>query len=113
MVRFAGRIGSVAVPAMALACIVTVPALSIEAPHGQRAITCRNTSSGTTWQLNVDYDHATVDANPASISDRKIVWRDAKDGWRYTLDLKTGELAVVYASSMGGNTYFHRCELDH
>ena len=113
MWRVARLIGSVAVAAIPLACIAAVPALSIEAPHGQRVITCRNTSSGTTWHIDVDYDHATVDSNPASISDRKIAWRDAHDGWRYSLDLKTGELSVVFASSMGGNTYFHRCQLDH
>ena len=28
-----------------------------------------NRSSGTTWQIKVDYDHNTVDTNPASISD--------------------------------------------
>ena len=88
-------------------------AVSAEAQHGERAITCMNKSSGTTWQIKVDYDHGTVDTNPASISDAKIAWRDANDGWRYTLDLKTGDLTVVFASSMGGNTYFHRCQLDH
>jgi hypothetical protein len=112
MPRFLKLTGSLALAIGALAHSAAAPALSIEALHGQRAITCMNKSSGTTWQINVDYDHATVDANPASISDSKIAWRDAKDGWRYTLDLKTGDLAVVYASSMGGNTYFHRCQLD-
>jgi hypothetical protein len=104
---------SLAVIALTLAYTATAPALSIEALHGQRAITCMNKSSGAKWQINVDYDHGTVDSNPANITDSKIAWRDAKDGWRYTLDLKTGDLAVVYASSMGGNTYFHRCTLDH
>jgi hypothetical protein len=88
-------------------------AMSLEAEHGQRAITCMNKSSGTKWQIKVDYDHETVDSNPATISDTKIVWRDANDGWRYTLDLRTGDLTVVFASSMGGNMYFHRCLLEH
>lgn len=113
MGRLARLIGSLAVSAISVAAIVAVPALSVEAPHGQHVITCKNTSSGTTWDIKIDYDHATVDANPASIGERTIAWRDAKDGWRYTLDLKTGALNVVYASSMGGNTYFHRCQLDH
>ena len=89
------------------------PAAAFEARHGQREITCMNNSSGAKWQIKVDYDHETVDSNPATISDTKIAWRDAKDGWRYSLDLKTGGLYVVFASSMGGNTYFHHCLLDH
>jgi hypothetical protein len=92
---------------------IAAPAVSAETQHGERSITCMNKSSGTTWQIKVDYDHSTVDTNPASISDSKIAWRDANDGWRYTLDLKSGDLTVVLASSMGGNMYFHRCLLDH
>ena len=99
--------------AAALVIGTAAPAISVEAQHGERAITCMNKSSGTTWQIKVDYDHNTVDTNPASISDVKIAWRDANDGWRYTLDLKSGDLTVVLASSMGGNMYFHRCQLDH
>jgi hypothetical protein len=113
MVRTSSLTRSLAAATLTLAYTATAPALSIEALHGQRAITCTNKSSGTSWQLNVDYDHGTVDSNPASISESKIAWRDANDGWRYTLDLKTGDLTVVFASSMGGNTYFHRCQLDH
>ena len=66
--------------AAALVIGVAVPAVSAEAQHGERAITCMNTASGATWQIKVDYDHSTVDTNPASISDAKIAWRDAKDG---------------------------------
>jgi hypothetical protein len=88
------------------------PVRSLETQQGQREITCVNSSSGARWQIEVDYDQKTVDTNPATIGDSRIAWRDAKDGWRYSLDLKTGELYVVFASSMGGNTYFHRCLLD-
>jgi hypothetical protein len=99
--------------AAALVIASAVPAVSAEPRHGEQAITCKNTSSNATWQIKVDYDHSTVDTNPATISDAKIAWRDANDGWRYTLDLKSGDLTVVFASSMGGNMYFHRCLLDH
>jgi hypothetical protein len=102
-----------AVIIVALTLGSAAPAISDEAQHGEQAITCMNKFSGTTWQIKVDYDHATVDSNPANISDSKIAWRDANDGWRYTLDRKTGDLTVVLASSMGGNMYFHRCQLDH
>ena len=100
-----------------LAALTGALALGFAAPtvgavqHGDAAITCMNKASGTTWQINVDYDRSTVDANPATITDAQIKWRDAKDGWRYTLDLKSGDLTVVLASSMGGNMYFHRCLL--
>ncbi len=104
---------SAALAYFALACVFAAPALSLEAQHGQREITCVNSSSGARWQIKVDYDQKTVDTNPATIGDNRIAWRDAKDGWRYSLDLKTGELYVVFASSMGGNTYFHSCLLDH
>ena len=97
----------------ALAVMAGASASNGDVLHGERAITCMNKSSGTTWQIKVDYDRRTVDANPASISDAKIAWLDANDGWRYTLDLKSGDLTVVFASSMGGNMYFHRCLLEH
>ncbi len=32
------------------------------------AITCTNTASGASWQIKIDYDHNTVDSNPASIN---------------------------------------------
>jgi|ERR1700728_2198024 hypothetical protein len=102
-----------AVVAAVLVVGIATPAVSAETQHGERSITCMNKSSGTTWQIKVDYDHGTVDANPANISDSKIAWRDAKDGWLYTLDLKSGDLSVVLASSTGGNMYYHRCLLDH
>src|SRR5579864_5341411 len=92
--------------AAALLIGAAAPAISAEAQHGERSITCINKSSGTTWQIKVDYDHITVDANPVRITDAKIAWRDADVVWPYTLDLKSGDLTVVVACSMGGNMYF-------
>ena len=92
---------------------IAAPAVSAEAQHGERSITCMNQSSGTTWQIKIDYDHSTVDANPASISDAKIAWRDAKDGWHYTLDLKSGDLTCGAGVLHGRQHVFHRCMLDH
>jgi hypothetical protein len=86
---------------------------SAEAQRGETSITCMNTSSGATWQIKVDYDRSTVDSNPASISDSKISWRDAKDGWNYTLDRKSGNLTVILASATGGNFLFDRCRLEN
>jgi hypothetical protein len=75
------------------------------------ALTCTNPASGTTWQISIDYDRATVDANPASVSDAQISWRDAKDGWNYKLDRHTGALTATFASSMGGSFLFDHCQL--
>jgi hypothetical protein len=55
----------------ALALGFAAPALAVT-QHGDAAITCMNKASGTTWQIKVDYDHSTVDANPATISDAQI-----------------------------------------
>jgi hypothetical protein len=44
---------------------------ALAAPSGQSAITCTNPTSGTQWQIKIDYDHGTVDSNPARISGRR------------------------------------------
>jgi hypothetical protein len=72
-------------------------------------ITCTNPFSGTTWQISIDYDRATVDANPARVSDTEISWRDTRDGGHYTLDRKSGDLTVVVASSTGGYFLHDHC----
>jgi hypothetical protein len=97
----------------ALAVITAVPALSGETPRGETAITCTNLASGASWQIRIDYDRSTVDTNPARISDAEISWRDAKDGWKYTLDRKSGNLTVILASATGGNFLYDRCKLEN
>ncbi len=82
------------------------------AEHGAAALTCTNPASGAHWQIKIDYEHGTVDANPAAISDTKISWHDAGDGGNYTLDRKSGKLTVTVASSTGGYFMFHRCQPD-
>jgi hypothetical protein len=75
------------------------------------AVTCTNPFSGTSWQISIDYDRATVDANPAQVSDAVISWRDAKDGWSYTLDRRSGDLTITVASSTGGYFLHDHCRL--
>ena len=82
-----------------------------DGPRGVVAVTCTNPVSGTSWEIKVDYDKRTVDANPARVSDASIWWRDAKDGANYTLDRKSGNLTAVFASSTGGSFLYHRCKL--
>jgi hypothetical protein len=86
---------------------------ALAAPSGQTAITCTNPASGTQWQIKVDYDHSTVDSNPARISDGNISWHDPSDGGNYTLDRRSGNLTVIVASSTGGYFLHDRCKLDN
>jgi hypothetical protein len=102
--------------AVAIAALVLVMAASAGAggaQHGQAAITCTNVASGTSWQIKVDYDKATVDSNPARISDAEISWHDPSDGGNYTLDRKSAKLTAIVASSTGGYSLFHRCKLEN
>jgi hypothetical protein len=88
---------------------LAVPAFSRDAPAGARAITCTNPASGASWQIRIDYDKSTVDSNPARIGDAQITWRDAKDGGNYSLDLNSGSLTVIIASSTGGYFLHDHC----
>ena len=96
---------------VALVIGVAARVADANAPAGATALTCTNPASGATWQITIDYDKATVDANPASIDDAEISWRDAKDGGHYTLDRKSGDLTVIIASSTGGYFVNDRCDL--
>jgi hypothetical protein len=91
----------------------SAPAVCAEAQRGETAITCANPISGATWQIKIDYDRSTVDANPARFSDAQIRWKAAADGGNYTLDRKTGNLTVVMASSTGGSFLYDRCKLEN
>lgn len=75
------------------------------------SVVCINPHSGATWRIAIDYDLKTVDSNPAGIDETEIWWRDAKDGWRYTLDRKSGALTVILASATGGNFLFDQCRM--
>ena len=92
---------------------VLSPAVAGGAPRGESAITCTNPASGASWQVKIDYDRGTADSNPARISDAQISWRDRTDGGNYSLDLKSGELTVIVASSTGGYFLHHRCKLQN
>jgi hypothetical protein len=87
-------------------------ATSVASHAGPIAVTCTNVASGTNWQINIDYDHGTVDSVPATISDTQIAWQTG-DGHHYKLDRKSGDLTLVLASSTGGSFIYHHCKLDH
>ena len=95
-----------------LAMWATVFAVTgLGAERGEIVVTCTNPVSGATWEIRIDYTRSTVDSNPARISDAEITWRDAKDGWHYKLDRKSGNLTVILASATGGNFLYDRCKL--
>jgi hypothetical protein len=92
---------------------VASAAITAATVHADTAITCTNPSSGTSWQIEVDYDRNTVDSNPATINSSQISWHDADDGGNYTLDRKSGKLTVVVASSTGGYFLYDQCGLQN
>jgi hypothetical protein len=81
-------------------------------PQGERTITCTNLVSGASWQIKINFDRSTVDANPAHIDNAKISWHDMADGGNYTLDRKSGDLTVIVASSTGGYFLHDHCRLE-
>jgi hypothetical protein len=97
----------------ALAALTAISAVGGRARAGELAVTCTNPVSGASWQIMIDYDRATVDSNPARMSDSEISWRDVKDGWKYTLDRKSGKLTVILASATGGNFLYDHCKLEN
>ena len=82
-----------------------------DAQSGTTAMTCTNPASGATWQIHIDYDRHMVDSSPAVINDAAIEWQE-NNGWKYSLDRKSGKLTVVLASSTGGNFLYDQCKLD-
>ena len=83
------------------------------AQGGKTAITCTNPTSGTSWQISIDFDKATVDSNRAEITGAKISWFDPTDGGNYTLDRTSGDLTAIVASSTGGYFRHGRCSLEN
>lgn len=108
---FPTRLSAAAIAA--LAAVYAASAIAAGAPPGAKAITCTNPTSGTTWQIRIDYDRGTVDSNPARISDGTISWHDVSDGGNYTLDRKSGDLTVVVASATGGYFLYHHCRMEN
>ena len=103
----AGRLGALTLLSLAIAFSATAGA----APTGEKAITCTNPASGANWQIRIDYDHKTVDSQPALISAAEISWHTA-GGENYKLDRKSGNLTVIVASSTGGYFLHDICKLD-
>jgi hypothetical protein len=95
---------------VALIAGIAVPALTRQARSGETTMTCTNPASGASWQVKVDVERGTVDANPARVSETQISWHDTRDGGNYTLDRTSGNLTVIIASSTGGYFLYDRCK---
>jgi len=95
-----------------LATCLVVPTINGDAREPETAITCTNPMSGTSWQIAIDFDKATVDSHRAEITEAKISWFDPTDGGNYTLDRKSGDLTATVASSTGGYFRHGRCSLE-
>ena len=92
-----------------IALAILVPGSFADAAPAATAMICSNEASGASWKITIDYDHATVDSNPAQIRKSEISWHDPSDGGNYTLDLASGRLTQIVASSTGGYILRHRC----
>jgi hypothetical protein len=91
---------------------LAIPTVNADAQESKTAITCINPMSGTSWQIAIDFDRATVNSNRAEITAAKIAWFDPTDGSNYTLDRKSGALTAIVASSTGGYFRHARCSLE-
>lgn len=95
------------------ACVTIAALLLSLAETGALAntavLTCTNPSSGTTWDVAVDFDRHTADSFPANISESSIAWEDTVHGGNYEYDRASGVLTFSNASSTGGYFLYHRC----
>ena len=95
-----------------LAAGLAVPASNAAAQQSETAVTCTNPVSGSAWQITIDYGKATVDANPARITQGAISWFDPKDSGNNSLDRRSGDLTTSIPSSTGGYFRYARCNLE-
>jgi hypothetical protein len=94
---------------------IAAAALSVTATHYDRAaaaemlhLRCTNPASGASWPLDVDLDGGRVGSFSATITDKRISWRDPKEGF-FDLDRATGQLELRNASSTGGYFLHYKC----
>jgi hypothetical protein len=89
--------------ALSLSCV------SLTAHAKDTVLTCTNNSSGTSWDLKVDFDRHMVDSFPAEISDQSITWQDPQRQGIYEFDRASGNLTMRGPSSTGGYFLYYHC----
>jgi hypothetical protein len=90
--------------------IIVLLVLPVASVARETRFVCVNPVSGASWNIHVNFDQKTVDANAARISDAEISWKDS-GGANYTLNRKSGELTQVTPSSTGGYFLHDHCKL--
>ena len=93
-----------------LLLLLPAPLFASGAQARETRIVCVNNSSGASWDIHVDYERHTVDANAAKFSDGEISWKDTANN-NYTLDRKSGALTQASPSSTGGYFLHDHCKL--
>jgi hypothetical protein len=78
-------------------------------PPDAAAVECVNPANGFAWTFRLNAAAGTVDDLPARFGKERISWRDHADGGFYELELASGALTIVRASSTGGYTSSDRC----
>jgi hypothetical protein len=106
-----------AVTVIAAGFSIAAIVLALEAPSGSdpmvtdpTTLRCTNPFSGATWDVPIDPIKRTAASFPADITDNSIQWQDSVRGGRYAFDRASGELTVIYASSMGGTFLKDKCQ---
>lgn len=93
-------------PALFVGLLAVVPKLA----HAEvTALVCTNPSSGTTWNVKIDFDRHTVDSFPAKIDDRWITWEDTQQNHIYEYERASGNLTMRGPSAMGGYFLYYHC----
>lgn len=72
---------------------------------------CHNATSGTAWNVAVDFEKNTVDSFPAQITPDEIAWHDTRENRYYSFTRASGILNIHYASSTGGFSGEEPCRL--
>jgi hypothetical protein len=91
-------------------CAGLVLSIAPSVSHANTTVlTCTNPSSGTTWDVAVDFDRRMADSFPADISDSSIAWQDSTHGGIYEFDRASGVLTFRNASSTGGYFLHDQC----
>jgi hypothetical protein len=94
-------------PRALLALLLSAAPISVRA--NETILTCTNPSSGTTWDLKVDFDRHRVDSFPAEITDQWITWQDAPRQGIFEFNRVSGDMTMRGPSSMGGYFLFYHC----
>jgi hypothetical protein len=98
--------------ALSVAVLLTASgaAAAVAQPAPQRW-RCTNPASGASWTILIDAARSRVDGVAATVTKRRIRWRDPARGF-FELDRLSGVLQLRNASSTGGYFLKYDCRLE-